>query len=76
MEKEFCPIDCQKIMDLLTSSHNEATTTMYQNLKWKHILIVEMVSVGAHDIRALDDMRISTTMFGKGDNVELWMQKY
>lgn len=76
MEKEFSIIECQKIMNLLTGSHNKATTTMYQNYKWKNILIVEMVSVGAQDIKALDDMRISTTMFGTGNNVEVWMQKY
>ena len=76
MEKEFSPIECQVIMDTLASSHNQAIMSMYQNYKYKHILIVEMMSVGSHDIKALDDMKISATMFAEGHRVELWMQKY
>ena len=63
-------------MDYLTGSHHESTLTMYQNYKWKHILIVETMSIGTHDIKALDAMNISTTMFAEGHNVEIWMQKY
>lgn len=76
MEKEFSPIECQKIMEKLASRHDEASLTMYQNYKYKHILIVEVTSIAGHEIKALDDMNISTTMFGTGHRVEVWMQKY
>ena len=76
MEKEFSPIECQVIMDTLTIIHNQSFISMYQNYKWKHILIVEMISVGTHDIKALDAMNISTSIFAEGPRVKLWMEKY
>lgn len=76
MEKEFSPIECQKIMEVMTRSHNEDYTTMYQHIKYKHILIVEALSVASTDIKALAAMNISTSIFGSGYKVEVWMQKY
>ena len=76
MEEEFSLIECQKIMNNLAISHDEAILTMYQNYKCKHILIVETISIGGSDIKALDAMNISTTIFAEGHKVEIWMQKY
>lgn len=76
MEKEFSPIECQVIWDTLASSHNQSFMSMYQNYKWNHTLIVEMISVGTHDIKALDAMNIRTSIFAAGPRVKLWMEKH
>ena len=75
MEKEFSPIECQKIMNELARSHDEANLTMYQNYKYKHILIVELTSIASYEIKALAAMNISASIFASEYRVEVWMQK-
>ena len=76
MEREFSPIECQKIMEFLKRSHDEDCMTMYQNYKFKHILIAEVTSLAGHDIKYLYSMNISATLFANGYRVEIWMQKF
>ncbi len=76
MEKEFSPIECQKIMDLLTSKHYDESISMFQMKECKHILIVQTISLGTSDFKAMHDMKLSITIFAEGNKVEMWMQKY
>lgn len=76
MEKEFSPIECQKIMDQFLSYHDETCITMYQDIKFKHLLIVEVVTIASYEIRALNAMNLSLSMFGANNRVQVYMSKY
>lgn len=75
MKSQFSQIECQWVMDKLLETHNPECISMYQQTNAPHILIVSTISSGLYELKKLEAMNISVTIFAEGSQIQLYLSK-
>lgn len=76
MKNLFSQIESQWVMDKFLETHNPECVRMYQQINAPHILIVSTISSSLHDLKKLEAMNISATMFAEGSEIQHYLTKY
>ena len=75
MKEKFSQIECQWVMDKFLETHYPECVSMYQDREAPYILIVETNSSSLSEIKKLEDMNISVTMFAEGRQIQHYLTK-
>lgn len=75
MKKQFSQSECENIMKKFLKYHDETCISMYQLKKFRHILIVEVVSLMGLEIETIRKMNLGLTLFAEDSHIQLWLTK-
>ena len=75
MKKQFSQIESQWVMDKFLETHKPECVRMYQQIDAPHILIVSTISSSLYELKKLEDMNISATMFAEGSEINHYLSK-
>jgi len=75
MKKQFSQSECENIMEKFLEYHDATCISMYQNKKYPHILMIDVVSLMGLEIEIIRKMNLSLTLFAENSRIQMWLTK-
>lgn len=75
MKKQFSKSECENIMKQCLKWHDETCVSMYQNINFRHILIVETTTSGGIEINEMQKMNLSVSLFAQNYHIQMYLSK-
>ena len=75
MKKQFSQSECEKIMQKFLTRHDATCVSMYQNINYRSILMVNVTCSGSSEIDDLEKMKLHVTLFAQDSQIQLWLSK-
>lgn len=75
MKKQFKKSECENIMEKFLEFHYAKNFSMYQLIKYPHILIVDVVSLMDIEIEEIREMNLNVTLFAEDSHIQIWLSK-
>lgn len=75
MKKQFNQSECEKIMQKILSRHDAKCVSMYQNINYRSILMVDVTCSGSSEIDDLNKMKLHVMLFAQDSHIQLWLSK-
>ncbi len=76
MKKQFSQSECENIMEKFLDHHDAENVSMYQPIKYRHILIVEVVATGGTEIDKMQQMNLNVSLFAEDYHIQIWLSKH
>lgn len=76
MKKQFNQSECENIMEKFLEYHDAECVSMYQPIKHRHILIVEVVTTGGTEIDKMQQMNLNVSLFAQDYHIQMWLSKH
>lgn len=76
MKKQFSQSECENIMKKFLEYHDETCISMYQPIKHRHILIVEVLTTGGTEIDKMQQMNLNVSLFAQDYHIQMWLSKH
>lgn len=75
MKKQFNQSECEKIMQKILTRHDARCVSMYQNINYRSILMVDVTCSGSSEIDDLNKMKLHVMLFAQDSHIQLWLSK-
>lgn len=75
MKKQFSQSECETIMKKFLEYHDETCISMYQLKEYRHILVVDVVSLMSFEIDQIREMNLNLTLFAEDNHIQIWLRK-
>ena len=56
--------------------HDAECVSMYQPIKYRHILVVEVVATCGTEIDKMQQMNLSVRLFAENYHIQMWLRKH
>lgn len=76
MKKQFNQSECENIMEKFLEEHDAECVSMYQPIKHRHILVVEVVATCGTEIDKMQQMNLSVSLFAENYHIQMWLRKH
>lgn len=76
MKKQFNQSECENIMEKFLEYHDATCVSMYQPIKYRHVLIVEVAATGGIEIDMLQQLNLSVSLFAQDYRIQMWLSKH
>ena len=75
MKKQFSQSECENIMQKILTRHDATFVSMYQNINYRSILMVDVTCSGSSEIDDLNKMKLHVMLFAQDSHIQLWLSK-
>lgn len=76
MKKQFKTRECENIMEKFLEWHDATCISMYQPIKYRHILVVEVVATSGTEIDKMQQMNLNVSLYAENYHIQMWLSKH
>ena len=76
MKKQFSQIECENIMEKFLEHNYAKNVSMYQPIKYRDILVVEVVATSGTEIDKMHQMNLNVNLYAENYHIQMWLSKH